>query len=140
MNQIQKIEDSIPTHPAFQALETLFSTGEQRLMFVPAGRSALFSLTAQIQSLLAGSFLAAEANSILDPITISFIKHWEIIKSRFHKLPKPALRLQKKWDILNLMSRNILKGDYLFDGSRELLRMEGQKDILLKVSGPIKTL
>jgi hypothetical protein len=101
-------------------------------MFVPAGRSALFSLTAQIQSLLAGSFLAAEANSILDPITISFIKHWEIIKSRFHKLPKPALRLQKKWDILNLMSRNILKGDYLFDGSRELLRMEGQKDILLK--------
>jgi energy-coupling factor transporter ATP-binding protein EcfA2 len=126
-----KTAQTVQNHE-LKALETLFLEGEQRFMFVPAGRSALFSLTAQIQSLLAGSLLATEADSILDPITISFIQHWEIIKNRFQKIPKPALRLQKKWDVLTQLSRMILKGDYIFDGSRELLRTEGRKDILLK--------
>jgi AAA15 family ATPase/GTPase len=132
LQQITQVTSKTAQNNALKALETLFLEAEQRFMFVPAGRSALFSLTAQIQSLLAGSLLATEADSILDPITISFIQHWEIIKNRFQKIPKPALRLQKKWDVLTQLSRTILKGDYIFDGSRELLRTEGRNDILLK--------
>lgn len=117
-----------------KSLEILFLKRQEKLMFIPASRSALFSLNAQMQSLLAGSLLGKGKKSdfYLDPITISFMEHWEIIKNNYYKTPKSLTRHAAKMDTLSQISKTILKGAYFFDGREEKLKIEGEKDILLK--------
>jgi energy-coupling factor transporter ATP-binding protein EcfA2 len=131
--EILSNESKQSTH-LLKSLETLFLKSQEKLMFIPAGRSALFSLNAQMQSLLTGSLLGKGKKSdfYLDPITISFMEHWEIIKSNYYKTHKSLPRHSAKMDTLSQISKKILKGAYFFDGREEKLKIEGNKDILLK--------
>lgn len=110
---------------------------ENDYFFIPAGRSSLFSISSQVQSILLGSLLAKNIENFLDPITLEFMQKWEEIKNMYQHKTRFSLSLmsaerQNSIHLLNLISQNILRGKYHCANGNEEIQLEKGGNIQLR--------
>jgi AAA15 family ATPase/GTPase len=115
----------------FKKLAQLLNLSEENLKnqptcFIPAARGGLFSISAQVQSLLLGAFSKQDADNFLDPITLQFMTRWELIKQarqgRFlMNLSRLPVQRQTAIELLSRFSEYILKGKYEYTANEHFL-------------------